>query len=68
MHAGQAFGETVQTKHRGFTRNEPVELVVFFAGQAGLPITITGQLELQGLSKFCFDKLGNDDSLYAICS
>ena len=34
--------ETVQTTHRGFTTNEPVELVVFYAGQAGLPITIKG--------------------------
>jgi quercetin dioxygenase-like cupin family protein len=40
VHAGQALAETVQTTHRGFTTNEPVELVVFYAGQAGLPITI----------------------------
>jgi len=30
----------VQTTHRGFTTNKPVELVVFYAGQAGLPINI----------------------------
>jgi quercetin dioxygenase-like cupin family protein len=40
VHAGQALAETVQTTHRGFTTNEPVELVVFYAGQTGLPITI----------------------------
>jgi quercetin dioxygenase-like cupin family protein len=40
VHAGQTFAETVQTTHRGFTTNEPVELVVFYAGQVGLPITI----------------------------
>ena len=40
VHAGQALAETVQTTHRGFTTNEPVELVVFYAGQVGLPITI----------------------------
>jgi quercetin dioxygenase-like cupin family protein len=40
IHAGQALAETVQTTHRGFTTNEPVELVVFYAGQVGLPITV----------------------------
>jgi len=40
VHAGQALAEIVQTTHRGFTTNEPVELVVFYAGQFGLPITI----------------------------
>ena len=38
--AGQALAETVQTTHRGFTTNEPVELIVFYAGQVGLPITV----------------------------
>ena len=40
VHAGQALGETVQTTHRGFTTNEPVELIVFYAGQVGIPITV----------------------------
>ena len=40
LHAGQAVAETVQTTHRGFTTDEPVELVVFYAGQVGVPITI----------------------------
>ena len=43
VHPGQALAETVQTTHRGFTTNEPVELVVFYAGQVGLPITINEQ-------------------------
>src|SRR6516225_6030768 len=40
VRAGQAVAETVQTTHRGFTTDEPVELVVFYVGQVGLPITI----------------------------
>jgi quercetin dioxygenase-like cupin family protein len=40
VHAGQTVAETVQTTHRGFTTDEPVELVVFYAGQVGIPITI----------------------------
>jgi quercetin dioxygenase-like cupin family protein len=43
VHAGETLAETVQTTHRGFTTNEPVELVVFYAGQVGLPITIDEQ-------------------------
>jgi quercetin dioxygenase-like cupin family protein len=40
VHPGQALAETVQTTHRGFTTDKPVELVVFYAGEIGLPITI----------------------------
>ena len=40
LHAGQALAEAVQTTHRGFTTNEPVELIVFYAGQVGVPITV----------------------------
>jgi quercetin dioxygenase-like cupin family protein len=40
LQAGQAVAETVQTTHRGFTTEEPVELIVFYAGQVGLPLTI----------------------------
>jgi quercetin dioxygenase-like cupin family protein len=43
LHAGEALAETVQTTHRGFTTDEPVELIVFYAGQIGLPITINEQ-------------------------
>ena len=40
LQVGQAVAETVQTTHRGFTTDEPVELIVFYAGQVGLPLTI----------------------------
>jgi quercetin dioxygenase-like cupin family protein len=40
VHAGQTLAETVQTTHRGFTTNGPVELIVFYAGEVGIPITI----------------------------
>jgi quercetin dioxygenase-like cupin family protein len=40
LEPGQALAETVETTHRGFTTDEPVELVVFYAGQSGLPLTI----------------------------
>ena len=40
VRAGETVAESVQTTHRGFTTDEPVELVVFYAGQVGLPITI----------------------------
>jgi hypothetical protein len=37
---GPALGETVQTAHRGFTTDEPAELIVFYAGQPGLPLAV----------------------------
>ena len=40
LHAGEALAETVDTTHRGFTTNESVELIVFYAGQIGLPLTV----------------------------
>jgi quercetin dioxygenase-like cupin family protein len=40
LHAGQALAETVQTVHRGYSLNEPVELIVFYAGRPGLPVTV----------------------------
>jgi quercetin dioxygenase-like cupin family protein len=40
VHAGQALSETVGTIHRGFTTDQPVELIVFYAGEAGTPITV----------------------------
>ena len=40
LSAGQAGAETVQRTHRGLTGDEPVELIVFYAGQVGVPITI----------------------------
>jgi quercetin dioxygenase-like cupin family protein len=40
IRAGQALCETVGTIHRGFTTDQPVELIVFYAGEAGTPITV----------------------------
>jgi quercetin dioxygenase-like cupin family protein len=40
LEPGQALAETVETTHRGFTTDEPVEIIVFYAGQSGLPLTI----------------------------
>ena len=40
LHAGQAVAENIQTTHRGFTTKEPVELVVFYAGQVGRALSI----------------------------
>jgi quercetin dioxygenase-like cupin family protein len=37
--AGQAVSETVDTFHRGVAGNEPVVLIVFYAGSPGLPLT-----------------------------
>ena len=40
LEPGEAVAETVQTIHRGLTTDEPVELIVFYAGRAGMPVTI----------------------------
>ena len=40
LRAGEALAETVQTTHRGFTTDQPAELIVFYAGQVGLPLSI----------------------------
>jgi quercetin dioxygenase-like cupin family protein len=40
FHAGQALAESVNTVHRGFTTDQPVELIVFYAGAVGLPLSI----------------------------
>src|SRR5215471_7050138 len=37
--AGQALSETVDTFHRGIAGNEPVVLIVFYAGSPGVPLT-----------------------------
>ena len=37
--AGEAVSETVDTLHRGLTGNEAVELIVFYAGSPGVPLT-----------------------------
>jgi quercetin dioxygenase-like cupin family protein len=40
VRTGDVLPETVGTIHRGFTTESPVELIVFYAGQAGTPITV----------------------------
>ena len=37
--AGQALSETVDTLHRGVAGNEPIVLIVFYAGSRGVPLT-----------------------------
>jgi quercetin dioxygenase-like cupin family protein len=37
--AGQAVSETVDTFHRGVAGNEPVVLIMFYAGSPGVPLT-----------------------------
>ena len=36
--AGEVIADTVDTVHRGFTTEEPAEMIVFFAGAQGLPL------------------------------
>jgi len=36
---GEAVAEMVNRSHRGITGNEPVELVVFYAGGEGIPLS-----------------------------
>jgi quercetin dioxygenase-like cupin family protein len=40
IQAGHALAESVATVHRGYTTKQPVELVVFYAGAVGLPLSI----------------------------
>jgi quercetin dioxygenase-like cupin family protein len=40
FHAGEALTECVNTVHRGYTTDQPAELVVFYAGVPGLPLSI----------------------------
>jgi len=37
--AGQAVSETVDTLHRGVAGNDPVVVIVFYAGSPGVPLT-----------------------------
>ena len=37
--AGQAISETIDTFHRGVAGNDPVVVIVFYAGRLGLPLT-----------------------------
>ncbi|WP_278941521.1 cupin domain-containing protein [Pseudomonas helleri] len=36
---GQVLPEVVQTEHRGTSGNQPVELIVFYAGGKGMPLS-----------------------------
>ncbi|WP_199898219.1 cupin domain-containing protein [Methylobacillus glycogenes] len=38
--AGEAMAEVVNSTHRGYTGEQAAELVVFYAGAAGLPLVI----------------------------
>ena len=40
FHAGQALAECVNKVHRGYTTDQPAELIVFYAGSPGLPLSI----------------------------
>jgi quercetin dioxygenase-like cupin family protein len=40
FHAGQALAECVNLTHRGYTMDQPAELIVFYAGEPGLPLSI----------------------------
>jgi quercetin dioxygenase-like cupin family protein len=39
FHAGQALNETVNSAHRGFTLDQPAELVITYAGVKGQELT-----------------------------
>lgn len=39
LKAGEILPEVVQTEHRGTSGNKPVELIVFYAGGAGMPLS-----------------------------
>jgi quercetin dioxygenase-like cupin family protein len=40
FHAGEALAECVNQVHRGYTTDQPAELIVFYAGTPGLPLSI----------------------------
>jgi len=40
VRAGEAFAESVGDVHRGYTTDEPAEIVVVYAGSAGIPLSI----------------------------
>ena len=40
IHAGQALTECVNIIHRGYTTDQPAELIVFYAGAPGVPLSI----------------------------
>ncbi|MDQ0430946.1 quercetin dioxygenase-like cupin family protein [Pantoea agglomerans] len=40
VHAGETIAEVVDTLHRGYTDNEGVTLIVFYAGERNVPLSI----------------------------
>lgn len=38
--AGEAFNESVDDVHRGYTTDEPVEVIVTYAGVEGQPLSV----------------------------
>ena len=40
VRAGEAFAESVGDVHCGYTTDEPAEIVVVYAGSAGIPLSI----------------------------
>jgi len=43
IHTGETLAETVGTIHHGYTEDEPVTLIVFYAGTEGLPLSETAK-------------------------
>ncbi|WP_019411739.1 cupin domain-containing protein [Pseudomonas psychrophila] len=39
LRAGEVLPEVVQTEHRGTSGSQPVELIVFYAGGVGMPLS-----------------------------
>lgn len=40
FHAGEAFNESVNTAHRGFTTDEKANVIIFYAGTEGLDLSV----------------------------
>ncbi|EJL82241.1 cupin domain-containing protein [Pantoea sp. GM01] len=38
--AGEAFNESIDIAHRGFTTDESAELIIFYAGVAGMELSV----------------------------
>lgn len=38
--AGEAFNESIDIAHRGYTTNEPTDLIIFYAGAEGMELSI----------------------------
>ncbi len=40
FNAGEAFNESIDIAHRGFTTDQPAELIIFYAGAEGMDLSI----------------------------